>query len=123
MYESYDRHLNIFWQYNGNPYLEDNITRALINTLSLTNDNLRLEIINFFLESLGEEKIVNDVQITFDLQNPYIKNIKDLNCKKLLIGLKQYALQKQLLVFCYMELPWFGKDMMMKDFSQLFSLL
>lgn len=87
MKRSYDQHLNVFWQYNGNPHLEDNITRALINTLSLTNDNLRLEIINFFLESLGEEKIVNDVQITFDLQNPYIKNIKDLNCKKLLIGL------------------------------------
>ena len=61
MKKSYDRHLNVFWQYNGNPHLEDNITKALINILSLTNDKLKIEIINLFLESIGEEKINNNV--------------------------------------------------------------
>ncbi len=28
-----DRHLNIFWQYDGKPYLENNITKAFINSL------------------------------------------------------------------------------------------
>lgn len=34
---SQDEHLNIFWQYNGSPHLENNITKAFINTFdSLT---------------------------------------------------------------------------------------
>lgn len=28
-----DNHLNLFWQYDGKPYLENNITKAFINTL------------------------------------------------------------------------------------------
>ncbi len=27
-----DKHLNVFWQYDGKPWLENNITKALINT-------------------------------------------------------------------------------------------
>lgn len=37
-----DKHLNIFWQYDGKPYLENNITKAFINSIdSLDIDDKR----------------------------------------------------------------------------------
>ena len=30
-----DCHLNIFWQYDGKPYLENNITKAFINSIKV----------------------------------------------------------------------------------------
>lgn len=96
MYESYDRHLNIFWQYNGNPYLEDNITRAFINTLSLSSKTLQINMINFLISDI-EEKIETDnlaeIEIKYDLQNPFIKDISSKKCKKILIGLNPNGLE------------------------------
>ena len=33
-----DCHLNIFWQYDGKPYLENNITKAFINSIDSLSD-------------------------------------------------------------------------------------
>ena len=84
--ESYDRHLNIFWSYNGKPHWEDNITKALINTLSMSEVKVQIEIIEYLLKEkiTFQEKSIN---IKYDLQNPYIKNIKETKCKKYLVGL------------------------------------
>lgn len=85
MRKSFDRHLNIFWNYNGNPYLEDNLTRAFITTLSFLNKNEQLDFLSWFID----EKLDSDeINITFDLQNPYLdinKEIKKAK-KRILIG-------------------------------------
>ena len=44
-----DKHLNVFWQYDGKPWLENNITKALINTFeSLECDSKKDFIQSFF---------------------------------------------------------------------------
>lgn len=84
MRKSNDKHLNIFWSYGGNPNLEDNLTRAFIVTLSCMEKKIQLKIIE---ELLGENlDLENNFEISYDLQNPYIKNIRDLDCKKYLVG-------------------------------------
>lgn len=84
MHKSYDKHLNIFWSYNGSPYLEDNLTRAFIITLSFLRKE---EQVNIIEELIGEKlKLAEDFTIRFDLQNPYIKNIRESSCKKYLVG-------------------------------------
>lgn len=87
MKESYDKHLNVFWNYNGNPHWEDNLTKAFINTLQMSSNQDQVKIINEFI---NEEYLSIDEKyyITYDLQNPYIslKEIGDSNCKKVLVG-------------------------------------
>lgn len=85
MRKSFDRHLNIFWSYNGKPYLEDNLTRSFITALSFLNRVQQIEFINWFIEDKIE---VDEVEISFDLQNPYLdieKEIKKAK-KRIMIG-------------------------------------
>ena len=39
-----DRHLNVFWQYDGKPHLENNITKAFINSIDSLNDDDKREM-------------------------------------------------------------------------------
>lgn len=86
MRKSHDRHLNLFWCYNGKPYLEDNLTRAFITTLSSLNKVQQVNFINWFSGECISTS--DDTEITFDLQNPYlditneIKNAK----RRVLVG-------------------------------------
>ena len=51
-----DKHLNVFWQYDGKPWLENNITKALINTFeSLESDSKKDFIRSFFGVDLSGE--------------------------------------------------------------------
>mgnify|MGYP004483130623 CR=1 FL=1 len=60
-----DCHLNIYWQYDGKPYLENNITKAFINSI----DSLLLEDKVFVINSLFEIEIdKNDVEFEYYLQ-------------------------------------------------------
>lgn len=92
MKESYDRHLNVFWNYNGNPHWEDNLTKAFINTLQMSSQEDQISIINHFIE----ENFLNKNEkytITYDLQNPYLTTdfIKNQTCKKVLVGFNPNA--------------------------------
>ena len=83
---STDKHLNIFWNYNGNPHWEDNITKAFINTLSMSSKRVQVDMIELLLK----EKIscsIEDLDIEYDLQNPFIQGIEALDCKKYLVGI------------------------------------
>lgn len=85
MRRSFDRHLNIFWGYNGRPYSEDNLTRAFITTLSSLEKFQQIEFINWFTE----EKIEGEnLEISFDLQNPYLNIEKEVKKakKRIMIG-------------------------------------
>lgn len=85
MRRSFDRHLNIFWGYNGRPYSEDNLTRAFITTLSSLEKIQQIEFINWFTE----EKIEGEnLEISFDLQNPYLNIEKEIKKakKRIMIG-------------------------------------
>ena len=85
MRKSFDRHLNIFWSYNGRPYSEDNLTRAFITTLSSLEKFQQIEFINWFIE----EKIEGEnLEISFDLQNPYLNIEKEVkkSKKRIMIG-------------------------------------
>ena len=99
MKKSLDRHLNLFWNYSGNAGKEDNMTRALINTLEFLEEGDKISFIKYILEKFEEKneevRIVlkelgdfdmEDIKVKFDLQNPYI-NVKDEKCLKLLMGL------------------------------------
>ncbi len=45
-YKSFrDPHLNIFWQYEGKPHLENNITKAFINSIDSLSDDLKRKVI------------------------------------------------------------------------------
>lgn len=70
MNKSFDKHLNLFWNYNGNPYLEDNLTRAFIVTLSSLSTQEQINFINFFTNQ--NLNYTEDTTVTFDLQNPYV---------------------------------------------------
>lgn len=86
MKKSYDRHLNLFWCYNGKPYLEDNLTRAFITTLSSLNKVQKINFINWFSgESISTS---DDMEITFDLQNPYLDINNEIKSakKRVLVG-------------------------------------
>ena len=53
-----DKHLNVFWQYNGSPWLENNITKALINTFESLDDESKNDfILTFFGISLSGKSI------------------------------------------------------------------
>ena len=69
MKRSFDRHLNVFWCYNGKPYLEDNLTRAFITTLSFLDKNKQIEFIKWFIE---DEIKMSEIKVSFDLQKPYL---------------------------------------------------
>lgn len=67
MYKSYDMHLNIFWNYNGNPHWENNITKAFINTFATLNKDHQITILNKHL-NLGLNNKDN-INFSFELQN------------------------------------------------------
>lgn len=85
MKKSFDRHLNIFWSYNGRPYLEDNLTRAFIITLSSLEKLQQIEFINWFIEDKLE---VDEIDISFNLQNPYLDIDREIKRakKRVLVG-------------------------------------
>lgn len=72
MKKSFDKHLNIFWNYTGGPGLEDNITRSFILTLSSLKKDQQLQVIN---NLINKNHFINsdNLEINFDLQNPYLK--------------------------------------------------
>ncbi|MFA6877670.1 MAG: hypothetical protein WCQ76_02075, partial [Fusobacterium sp.] len=72
MKKSFDKHLNLFWNYTGGPGLEDNITRSFILTLSSLGKDQQLQVINNLIK---ENHFTNsdNLEITYDLQNPYLK--------------------------------------------------
>lgn len=72
-----DCHLNIFWQYDGKPYLENNITKAFINSIdSLSNVKKKEVLFDLFGIKLKGEKI----KLEFYLQKkPAVSKIKEFN--------------------------------------------
>lgn len=62
---SHDRHLNLFWFYSGSPTLENNITKAFINTF----DSLSVENKKAFLSQICHVKIDYDPQFSLYLQS------------------------------------------------------
>ena len=62
---SHDRHLNLFWFYSGSPTLENNITKAFINTF----DSLSIENKKAFLSQICHVKIDYDPQFSLYLQS------------------------------------------------------
>lgn len=45
-----DKHLNVFWQYDGKPWLENNITKALINTFESLDNTGKEKFAQSFFE-------------------------------------------------------------------------
>lgn len=88
MKESYDKHLNVFWNYNGNPHWEDNLTKAFINTLQMSSLEEQIQIINYFINEKDFLDVNEEYQITYDLQNPYLTTdfLISQNCRKILVG-------------------------------------
>lgn len=93
MKKSFDKHLNIFMSYGSDCKLENNITKALINTLEYA-DKEKFDKIEFLRELIGDNKYEilekgKDYYLEFDLQNPYIsrEEIREINIPKYLIGL------------------------------------
>ena len=93
MKKSFDKHLNIFMSYGSDCKLENNITKALINTLEYANKE-KFDKIEFLRELIGDDKYEilekgKDYYLEFDLQNPYIsrEEIRKINIPKYLIGL------------------------------------
>lgn len=88
MYKSYDMHLNIFWNYNGKPHWENNITKAFINTFETLNKDHQITILNKHL-NLGLNNKDN-INLSFELQNlksEMQKKIKESSCNKYLMTL------------------------------------
>ena len=55
----HDKHLNVFWQYDGSPHLENNITKALINTFeSLNSEEKRMFFKDIFDVPLPNGELV-----------------------------------------------------------------
>ena len=84
---AHDKHLNVFWQYDGKPWLENNITKALINTFDSLDDSDKK---TFFKELFGIE-LAKDRDYTFKyhLQKDPEKNkveknkVKEFNKKNI----------------------------------------
>lgn len=56
-----DFHLNAFWQYDGKPHLENNITKAFINSIdSLNDDDKRKMFSSIFDVDVSKGKIKVD---------------------------------------------------------------
>lgn len=72
-----DCHLNIFWQYDGKPYLENNITKAFINSIDSLTDTKKKEI----LFSLFDIKVDgNKLDLEFYLQRkPSVSKIEEFD--------------------------------------------
>lgn len=88
MYKSYDMHLNVFWNYNGKPHWENNITKAFINTFQTFNLEHQIAILNKNL-NLGLNNKEN-INLSFELQNlksEMQKKIKESSCNKYLMTL------------------------------------
>lgn len=45
-----DKHLNVFWQYDGRPWLENNITKAFINTFESLDDDSKRHFLKKYSE-------------------------------------------------------------------------
>ena len=69
-----DNHLNIYWQYDGKPHLENNITKAFINSIDSLDNSKKRIILN---ELFGITLINNDFEIEYYLQTkPDPKNVE-----------------------------------------------
>lgn len=79
-----DKHLNVFWQYDGKPELENNITKAFINTFdSLDYESKLIVVDELFGIKLEKE---NKYEFSYGLQhdpddetNRIIKSVDDNN--------------------------------------------
>jgi len=81
-------HLNVFWNYNGKPHWENNITKAFINTFQTFNLEHQIAILNKNL-NLGLNNKEN-INLSFELQNlksEMQKKIKESSCNKYLMTL------------------------------------
>lgn len=80
----HDEHLNVFWNYSGSPKLENNITKAMINSLQSLCNKDKLAVINKLLEM---ELNFSEVDFEFYLQRKpnesLIKSIDEDNRKLL----------------------------------------
>ncbi len=75
-----DRHLNVFWQYDGRPWLENNITKAFINTFeSLDIDSKKNFILDFFDINLSVKDPVFKLYLQTSPGKDEIKSIKESN--------------------------------------------
>ena len=60
-----DKHLNVFWQYDGRPWLENNITKAFINTIDSLEANSKRKL---FRELFGFVLPKADLSFEYYLQ-------------------------------------------------------
>lgn len=75
-----DPHLNIFWQYSGKPHLENNITKALINTLDgLTDQDFRIAFSSIFRLDLAPGKIKREF---FLQKKPDLEKVEEFDKDK-----------------------------------------
>lgn len=75
-----DEHLNVFWQYDGKPWLENNITKALINTFeSLSSSSKKKFIQTFFGFSSLSEEVTYKFYLQKSPEDKEIKSIKESN--------------------------------------------
>ncbi len=72
-----DCHLNIFWQYDGKPYLENNITKAFINSIDSLNDTKKKEAL---FSLFGIKVDCNKLDLEFYLQRkPSVSKIEEFD--------------------------------------------
>ena len=77
-----DKHLNVFWTYNGSPSLENNVTKALINTFESLDAESKIK----FVKELFEINLCDEVEFNCYLQKaPDIDKIKSVDEDKRLL--------------------------------------
>lgn len=59
-----DKHRNLYWNYNGKPELENNITRAFINTIAFMKSDDRIR----FIENIIKRKLCANPSFNYYLQ-------------------------------------------------------
>ena len=96
MKNRHDMHLNVFWQYDGKPWLENNITKAFINTI----DSLELDDKKIVFNKLFNYNIPNG-EVSFEY---YLQSGPEPSCIKALADS-----QKQLFAFSPTGKSW-GND-------------
>lgn len=75
-----DCHLNIFWQYDGKPYLENNITKAFINSIDSLTDTKKKEVL---FSLFGIKVDCNKLDLEFYLQRkPSVSKIEEFDENK-----------------------------------------
>lgn len=75
-----DPHLNVFWQYDGKPHLENNITKALINTLDEMSEK---DFRNVFSSTFGLKLTPGELKREFFLQKkPDMEKVREFSEEK-----------------------------------------